>query len=61
MLYRRRLSLPAHAGIYATVFLLFNLAASAQPGKVNWNQFRGPNGQGVAQANRIPVHPWGKR
>ena len=29
---------------------------TVQQGKVNWSQFRGPNGQGVAQADRIPVH-----
>ena len=29
---------------------------SLDKGKVNWNQFRGPNGQGVAESDRIPVH-----
>ena len=38
------------------MILSFNLMADGQQGKVNWNQFRGPNGQGVAQADRIPVH-----
>jgi outer membrane protein assembly factor BamB len=32
------------------------LIANGQQGKVNWSQFRGPNGQGVAQADCIPVH-----
>jgi outer membrane protein assembly factor BamB len=32
------------------------LTAAGRHGKVNWNQFRGPNGQGVAQAESIPVH-----
>jgi len=32
------------------------LIANGRPGKTHWNQFRGPNGQGVAQADRIPVH-----
>jgi len=54
--FRCRHSLTAHAGIYAIIILLFNLIASGQQGKINWNQFRGPNGQGVAQADRIPVH-----
>jgi outer membrane protein assembly factor BamB len=35
---------------------LFNLTAHSQQGKVNWNQFRGPNGQGVAEVDRIPVN-----
>ena len=32
------------------------MIASGEQGKVNWNQFRGPNGQGVAEAGRIAVH-----
>jgi outer membrane protein assembly factor BamB len=35
---------------------LFNLTANGEQGKVNWNQFRGPNGQGVAETAQIPVH-----
>lgn len=31
-------------------------AASGQQDEGHWNQFRGPNGQGVAPAARIPVH-----
>ena len=46
----------ANAGIYAVIILVFNLITNGQQGKINWNQFRGPNGQGVAQADRIPVH-----
>jgi len=53
---RCRHSVTANAGIYATIIVLFNLVANGQQGKINWNQFRGPNGQGVAQADRIPVH-----
>lgn len=53
---RYRDKLMANASIYAVIILLFNLIANGQQGKVNWNQFRGPNGQGVAQADRIPVH-----
>ena len=41
--------------LYATVILLANVAALGQEGKVNWNQFRGPNGRGAAPADRIPV------
>jgi outer membrane protein assembly factor BamB len=48
--------LTANAGIYAVIILLFNLTANGEQGKVNWNQFRGPNGQGVAETARIPVH-----
>ncbi len=47
-------NLKAHAGICAVIILLFNLTAFGRPGKLNWNQFRGPNGQGVAQEDRIP-------
>jgi hypothetical protein len=32
------------------------LIANGEEGKVNWNQFRGHNGQGVAQADHIPVN-----
>ncbi len=45
-----------NAGICAIIILLFNLTAFGLPGKINWNQFRGPNGQGTAPADRIPVH-----
>ncbi|OHB65602.1 MAG: hypothetical protein A2Y77_10955 [Planctomycetes bacterium RBG_13_62_9] len=45
-----------NTGICATIILLCNVAASGQQGTVYWNQFRGPNGQGVAPADRIPVH-----
>jgi len=48
-------SVTASAGICATIVLLFNLAVAGQQGKVYWNQFRGPNGQGAAPADRIPV------
>jgi outer membrane protein assembly factor BamB len=42
--------------LYVTIVLSANVAAFGQQGRVNWNQFRGPNGQGVAPADRIPVH-----
>jgi outer membrane protein assembly factor BamB len=53
---RYRHNLTADAGIYAVIILLFNLIANGRQGKVNWNQFRGPNGQGVAQADSVPVN-----
>ncbi|MHC4110980.1 MAG: outer membrane protein assembly factor BamB family protein [Planctomycetota bacterium] len=52
----QRRNLTANAGIYAVIILLFNLTANGEQGKVNWNQFRGPNGQGVAEADSIAVH-----
>jgi len=42
--------------ICAAIILLFTLAARGEQGKIRWNQFRGPNGQGVAPSDRIPVH-----
>ncbi|MHC4498288.1 MAG: outer membrane protein assembly factor BamB family protein, partial [Planctomycetota bacterium] len=53
---RRKHNLTAKAGIYAMIVLLFSLIANGREGGVNWNQFRGPNGQGVAEAARIPVN-----
>ena len=41
---------------YTIVVLLLNLIANGQQGKVYWNQFRGPNGQGIMEASRIPDH-----
>ncbi|MBW8038998.1 MAG: PQQ-binding-like beta-propeller repeat protein [Planctomycetes bacterium] len=52
----QRHNLTTKAGIYAVIILLFNLTANGQQGKFNWNQFRGPNGQGVAEADSIAVH-----
>ncbi|MHC4632783.1 MAG: outer membrane protein assembly factor BamB family protein [Planctomycetota bacterium] len=51
-----RHNLMANVGIYAVIILVFNVITNGQQGKINWNQFRGPNGQGVAQADHIPVH-----
>ena len=56
MQFRYKHNLAAHVGVYAVIILLFNLTAAGRQEKINWNQFRGPNGQGVAQADRIPVH-----
>lgn len=48
---------PSFVALSLCAFLhLFSLTANGRQGKSNWNQFRGPNGQGVAQADRIPVH-----
>jgi len=49
-------NLKARASICAVIILSFNLIAQGQERKTNWNQFRGPNGQGTAKADRIPVH-----
>ncbi|MHC4241228.1 MAG: outer membrane protein assembly factor BamB family protein [Planctomycetota bacterium] len=46
----------AKSGICVIIILSFSLIANGEGGKINWNQFRGPNGQGVAEADRIPVH-----
>jgi hypothetical protein len=45
-----RYGLAGSASVCATVILLVNLAASGRQRKVNWNQFRGPHGQGAVQA-----------
>ena len=49
-------SLKAHAGIWAVILLSFPLTSQGRQGKVNWNRFRGHNGQGTAKGDRIPVH-----
>ncbi|MFC1805429.1 PQQ-binding-like beta-propeller repeat protein [Planctomycetota bacterium] len=46
----------ARASVCAVVILSFSLIAQGQERKTNWNRFRGPNGQGAAEADRIPVH-----
>ncbi len=51
-----RHNLKARAGICAVIILSFNLIAQGQQAKINWNRFRGHNGQGTAKADRIPVH-----
>ncbi len=51
-----RHNLMANAGLYVVIIPVFNLITNGQQGKINWNQFRDPNGQGVAGADRIPVH-----
>ncbi len=54
--FRYRHNSAAHAGIFAVLILSLNLMADGRQPEGNWNQFRGPNGQGVVQADRIPVH-----
>lgn len=56
MLLGCRRKFTATVGIYAAMIFSLGLIANGQQGKVQWNQFRGPNGQGVAPADRIPVH-----
>lgn len=41
---------------HAAVILLLNLTARGEQGAVDWGQFRGPNGEGVARTGRLPVH-----
>ncbi len=41
--------------IYVVVVLLGSIMASGQERQAGWTQFRGPNGQGVAQTDRVPV------
>ena len=55
MQFRYKQNLTANACIFTIIVLLFSLTAYGKQGKVYWNQFRGPNGQGVIQADRISV------
>jgi outer membrane protein assembly factor BamB len=45
----------ALAAVCAAILLSFPWIAQGRQGGTNWNQFRGPNGQGAAKAARIPV------
>ena len=38
------------------IVLSLSLTANSQQEKIYWNQFRGPNGQGVMETDEIPVH-----
>ena len=42
--------------IYMIIILLSGQRVSGKEGNVNWNQFRGPNGQGVVETGRIAVN-----
>jgi len=41
--------------IYVIVVLLGSIMANGQERQAGWTQFRGPNGQGVAQIDRVPI------
>ena len=56
MQFRYTHRLIANACIYTVIVLLLNLVANGREAKVYWNQFRGPNGQGVMEAGRISVN-----
>ena len=56
MQFRYKHNLTVNACIYTIIVLLFSLIANGRDAKVYWNQFRGPNGQGVVEADRIPVN-----
>ena len=56
MQFRYKRNLTANACVYTVIVLLFSLTANGREGKVCWNQFRGPNGQGVVEADRIAVN-----
>jgi outer membrane protein assembly factor BamB len=43
-------------GICAIIVLAFSSISNGRQEKTNWNQFRGPNGQGRAPSASIPVH-----
>ena len=51
-----RYDLECFAGICAAMLLWVNPVAQGQQGRENWNQFRGPNGQGITKAGHIPIH-----
>ena len=52
---RYKNNLTANTFTYAIIVLLFSLTVNGRQVKVYWSQFRGPNGQGVTEANDIPV------
>lgn len=41
--------------IYVLTILWVTISANSQQARGNWNQFRGPNGQGVASSDNIPI------
>ena len=46
----------ARTGVFAIIILLCSFTAIGRQRNVNWNQFRGPNGQGIAEGNNIAVN-----
>jgi hypothetical protein len=51
MQFKNKHNLIANTTFYAISILVFNLTANAKGENVYWNQFRGPNGQGVAKSS----------
>jgi len=56
MLLEPRSNLTANIAIITAAAFLLTTTAGSRPGMTYWNQFRGPNGQGVAEAEDIPIH-----
>jgi outer membrane protein assembly factor BamB len=54
--FRHKHNLTAKVCIYTIITSLVSLPANGRQAKVYWNQFRGPNGQGVMEADGIPIH-----
>jgi len=53
---RYKYNLRVNIFIFTIIVLLSGPIANGRQEKVYWNQFRGPNGQGVVKADNIPVH-----
>jgi len=53
---RYKYNLRVNIFIFTIIVLLSGPTANGRQEKVYWNQFRGPNGQGVVKADNIPVH-----
>ncbi len=49
-------NLMKNISIYALIILSVGARANSRQAQVHWNRFRGPNGQGAARADHIPVH-----
>jgi outer membrane protein assembly factor BamB len=45
----------SHTCIYMIMILLLSVTANSQEQQAHWNRFRGPNGQGIAEAAGIPA------
>jgi len=56
MRFKQKPGSTARIGVCASLLLTWGLAAHGREAKVYWNQFRGPNGQGVAAVAQLPVH-----
>jgi outer membrane protein assembly factor BamB len=54
--FRYKYNLTAKAFFYTIIIPLISLTADGKEEKIRWNQFRGPNGQGVVEESSIPVH-----